>query len=42
MGKYVPTAMNTNTVELLLQMVFPTWFGQSGYKEDNWGNPVSE
>jgi hypothetical protein len=32
--------MDTNTTELLLEMVFSTWSVQSCYKEDNWGDPV--
>jgi hypothetical protein len=28
------------TIELLLETVFPSQSLQSGYKEDNWGNPV--
>jgi hypothetical protein len=27
--------------ELLLETVFSTWPVQSGYKEDNWDDPVS-
>jgi hypothetical protein len=40
-SKHVPTAVNTSTIELLWEMVFPTRFGQSAQKEDSWGNPVS-
>jgi hypothetical protein len=41
-GKYVPAATNTHTtIELLLETVFYTWSVQSGYKEDNSGDPVS-
>jgi hypothetical protein len=41
-SKHVPAAMNMNAaIELLLVTVFSTWFMQSGYKEDNWGYPVS-
>jgi hypothetical protein len=41
-GKHVPIATNTNkTMELMLETVFPTRSVQSGYKEDNWGSPVS-
>jgi hypothetical protein len=29
------------TIELLLETVFSTRSVQSGYKEDNWGDPVS-
>jgi hypothetical protein len=41
-SKHVPAAtiMNT-TLELLLETVFFTWPVQSGYKEDNFGDPVS-
>jgi hypothetical protein len=39
-GKHVPAAMNTNTT-ILLETVFSTSSVQSGYKEENWGNPVS-
>jgi hypothetical protein len=39
---FVPTAMNTHiTIKLLLETVFSTWSVHSGYKEDNWGDPVS-
>jgi hypothetical protein len=42
MGKHVPTAMNMHaTIELLLETVFCTQCVQRGYKEDNWGIPVS-
>jgi hypothetical protein len=42
MGKHVPAATNTNTArELLLETVFSTRSVQNGYKEDNWGDPVS-
>jgi hypothetical protein len=41
-GKHIPAATNMNTtIQLLLEMVFSTWSMQSGYKEDNLGNPVS-
>jgi hypothetical protein len=40
-GNHVPAVVNTNTtIELLLETVFSTWCLQSGYKEDNWGDPV--
>jgi hypothetical protein len=39
-GKYVPAAMNKHTIELLLETVFSTRSVLSGYKEDNWGDPV--
>jgi hypothetical protein len=29
------------TIELLLETVFPTRSVERGYKEDNWGDPVS-
>jgi hypothetical protein len=42
-GKHVPAAMNTHsTIELLLETAFSTRSVQSGYKEDNWGEPVIE
>jgi hypothetical protein len=42
-GKHIPAAMNMNTTtELLLETVFSTRSVQSGYKEDNWGNPFSQ
>jgi hypothetical protein len=41
-GRHVPAAMNTQTIiELLLETVFSIQSVQSGYKEDNWGDPVS-
>jgi hypothetical protein len=41
-GKHVPAATNTQaTIELLLETVFSTRSMQRGYKEDNWGGPVS-
>jgi hypothetical protein len=41
-AKHVPAATNTNiTIELLLETVFSTRSVQYGYKEDNWGDPVS-
>jgi hypothetical protein len=41
-GKHVPVATNTNTtIKLLLETLFSTLSVQSGYKEDNWGDPVS-
>jgi hypothetical protein len=41
-GKHVPAATNTHgNIELLLEMVFSTRSVQRGYKENNWGNPVS-
>jgi hypothetical protein len=40
-GKHIPAASNTNTtIELLLEMAFSTQSVQSGYKEDNSGDPV--
>jgi hypothetical protein len=41
-GKHVPAATNMNrTIGLLLETVFPTRSVQSGYKEENLGDPVS-
>jgi methylglyoxal synthase len=40
-GKHVPVATNMHTIELLLKTVFSTQSVQRGYKEDNWGKPVS-
>jgi hypothetical protein len=41
-GKDVPAAPITNaTIEIMLETVFSTRSVQSGYKEDNWGDPVS-
>jgi hypothetical protein len=41
-GKQVPMATNTNTTkELPLEMVLSTQSVKSGYKEENWGDPVS-
>jgi hypothetical protein len=41
-GKHVPAATNTHTtIVLLLETVFYTRSVQSGYKEENWGDPVS-
>jgi hypothetical protein len=41
-GKHVPAAMITHiTIELLLETVFITRSVQSGYKEDNWGDPIN-
>jgi hypothetical protein len=41
-GTHVPAATNTDTtIELLLETVFSSRYVQSGYKEDNWGGPVS-
>jgi hypothetical protein len=41
-GKHVPAATNTNTtIELLLETAFSIRSVQSGYKEDNWDDPVS-
>jgi hypothetical protein len=40
-SKHVLVATNTNIIELLFEMVFSTCSVQSGYKEDNWGDPVS-
>jgi hypothetical protein len=41
-GKHVPAATNTNTTtELLLETVLSIRHLQSGYKENNWGDPVS-
>jgi hypothetical protein len=43
MGKHFPAATNTHTtIELLLETEFSTRSVQSGYKEDNWGDRVSE
>jgi hypothetical protein len=40
--KHVRTATNTHsTIELLLETLFSTLSVLRGYKEDNWGNPVS-
>jgi hypothetical protein len=40
-GKQVPAAKNTNTtIELLLETVYSTRSVQSGYKENQWGDPV--
>jgi hypothetical protein len=40
--KHFASATNTHkTMELLLERVFSTWSVQSGYKEGNWGDPVS-
>jgi hypothetical protein len=37
-GKHDPVATNTDTtMELLLEIVFPTLSVQNGYKEDNLG-----
>jgi hypothetical protein len=42
-GKRVPVATNTNTtIQLLLETVFSTRSVRSGYKEDNWGDAVSQ
>jgi hypothetical protein len=41
--KHVPAAINTHTtIELLSETVFSTRSVQSGYKKDNWGDPVRE
>jgi hypothetical protein len=41
-GKHIPVTPNTHrTIELLLETVFSTCSVHSGYKEDNWGGPVS-
>jgi hypothetical protein len=41
-SKQVPMATNTNTAtEWLLEMVLSTQSVKSGYKEENWGDPVS-
>jgi hypothetical protein len=41
-GKHVPAVMNTNmTIQLPLETVFSTSSVESGYKKENWGNPVS-
>jgi hypothetical protein len=41
--KHFPAATNMHaTIEVLLVTVFSIWSVQSGYKEDNWGNPVSQ
>jgi hypothetical protein len=41
-GKHIPAAMNSHTtIELLLETVFSTRSVQSGYKEEDWGDPVS-
>jgi hypothetical protein len=41
-GKQVPAAMNKHaTIQLLFETVFSARSVQSGYKEDNWGDPVS-
>jgi hypothetical protein len=41
-GKHVPAATNTHAaIELLLENVYSTRSVQMGYKEDNWGDPVS-
>jgi hypothetical protein len=41
-GKRVPVATNVHeTMGLLLETVFSTHSAQKGYKEDNWGDPVS-
>jgi hypothetical protein len=39
-SKHVSGATNSHTIELLLERVFSTQSVQSGYKEDNWGDPV--
>jgi hypothetical protein len=40
-GKHVAAAKNTyTTIELLLETVFSTGSVQSGYKADNWVDPV--
>jgi hypothetical protein len=40
--KHFPAATNTNaTMELLLETVFSARSVQRGYKEGNWGDPVS-
>jgi hypothetical protein len=41
-GKHVPAATNmSTTIQLLLETVFAIRPVQSGYKQDNWGDPVS-
>jgi hypothetical protein len=41
-GKHIPAATKTNTtIELLLETAFSTRSAQSGYKEENSGDPVS-
>jgi hypothetical protein len=41
-GEHIPVATDTNTtIDLLLETVISTQSVQSGYKEDNWGDPVS-
>jgi hypothetical protein len=41
-GKHVPAATNTTTtLELMLETMLSTQSVQSGYKEDNLGDPVS-
>jgi hypothetical protein len=40
-GKHFPAATTTyTTMELLLETAFSTQSVQSGYKEDNFGDPV--
>jgi hypothetical protein len=41
-GKQVHAATKKHrTIKLLSETVFSTWSVQRGYKEDNWGDPVS-
>jgi hypothetical protein len=43
LGKHVRAATNTHeTIEVLLETVFSTRSVPRRYKEDNWGNQVSE
>jgi hypothetical protein len=41
-GKHVPVATNTHTRELLFETVFFTLSMQRGYKEENWGDRVTQ
>jgi hypothetical protein len=38
---FLQQQIRTQQLELLLETVFSTRSMQSGYKEDNWGDPVS-
>jgi hypothetical protein len=40
-NKHIPVAMNTHTIELLLETAFSAQSVQRGYKEDNWGDLIS-
>jgi hypothetical protein len=40
-GKHVAATITHATIELLLETVFSVQSVQRGYKEDNWGDPVS-